>query len=37
MNTSIVVAMDRNCAIGKEGGMPWKLKKELNHFAKLTT
>lgn len=33
---AIVVAMDENRGIGKEGKLPWHLPSELIHFAKLT-
>ena len=33
---TIVVACDRNGAIGKEGGLPWRQSTDLQHFKRLT-
>lgn len=33
---SLVVAMDKNGLIGKEGGMPWYCPEDLSHFKQLT-
>ena len=33
---AIVVAMDRNHVIGREGGLPWHLPSDLRHFKRLT-
>lgn len=33
----IIVAVDQNLGIGKEGQLPWKLKKEMKYFAATTT
>ncbi|MCG3202701.1 MAG: Dihydrofolate reductase type 3 [Gammaproteobacteria bacterium] len=33
---AIVVAMDRNHVIGREGGLPWHLPGDLQHFKRLT-
>ncbi|XP_039296434.1 dihydrofolate reductase [Nilaparvata lugens] len=32
-----IVAMCSNRGIGQAGNLPWRLKKELSHFAKMTT
>jgi dihydrofolate reductase len=32
----IIVAMDENNGIGKDGDLPWRLKKEMQYFAKTT-
>jgi dihydrofolate reductase len=37
MKLSIVVAMDKNRVIGKEGNIPWNYPKDLEHFKSLTT
>lgn len=34
---SIVVAMDRNRGIGRDGGLPWKLSGDMRFFKELTT
>ena len=34
---SIIVAVDKNWVIGKQGGLPWKLPADLKHFQDLTT
>lgn len=36
MKISFVVAMGRNRAIGKEGGMPWHMPADLAHFKHIT-
>lgn len=36
MNFAIVVAMDKNRGIGKNGKLPWHISGELQHFAQLT-
>jgi dihydrofolate reductase len=33
---SLVVAMSRSGLIGREGGLPWKLPRDLKHFRRLT-
>lgn len=33
---SLIVAMDRNNAIGRAGGMPWHLPADLKHFKRVT-
>ncbi|HEY0220957.1 MAG TPA: dihydrofolate reductase [Candidatus Paceibacterota bacterium] len=35
-NISMVVAMDRNRVIGKEGRIPWRLKADMEHFVEVT-
>lgn len=37
MKITHVVAMDLNGGIGKDGGLPWKLKGELAHFRRVTS
>jgi dihydrofolate reductase len=37
MNVSIIVATDRNGAIGKAGKIPWGLQTDMAHFQKKTT
>jgi dihydrofolate reductase len=34
---SLIVAMDRNGLIGKDGALPWNIKSEMEHFTKITT
>lgn len=34
---SIVVAADRVMGIGKNGGLPWRLRKDMAFFAKITS
>ncbi|KAG0069919.1 dihydrofolate reductase [Linnemannia elongata] len=34
---SIVVAADRAMGIGKNGGLPWRLRKDMAFFAKITS
>ena len=36
MIVSLIVAMDRNRAIGKHGGLPWKIPAELEYFKDVT-
>lgn len=36
MIISIIVAMDRNGVIGKDGTLPWHLSSDLQHFKKIT-
>lgn len=36
MIISIIVAMDRNGVIGKDGSLPWHLSSDLQHFKKIT-
>lgn len=36
MKVSFVVAMSRAGVIGREGGLPWRLPRDLKHFRKLT-
>ena len=36
MQLSIIVAMDKNRAIGKDGILPWHLSADLQHFKKIT-
>lgn len=35
-NLSLVVAMDRNRLIGRDGDLPWRLPNDLKHFKQLT-
>ncbi len=35
-NISIIVAATENGVIGREGGLPWKLKEDMRHFVKTT-
>ena len=37
MNFSIIVAIDKNRGIGKDGDLPWSLPEDLKHFKKITT
>lgn len=36
-NISIIVAMDKNCVIGKDGKMPWCMPADLKRFRQITT
>ena len=36
MKVSLIAAMDRNCAIGKGGALPWHLPDDLKRFKALT-
>ena len=36
MNITLVAALAQNSVIGKEGGLPWSLPDDLQHFKKLT-
>lgn len=36
MILSIITAMDKNCLIGKENGLPWKIPADLQFFKKVT-
>ena len=36
MIVSLVLAMSENRVIGRDGGLPWHLPKDLQHFKKLT-
>lgn len=36
MKVSLIAAMDRNFAIGKDGGLPWHLPDDLKRFKALT-
>jgi dihydrofolate reductase len=36
MTVSIIVAMARNRAIGKDGDLPWRLSDDLKHFKRVT-
>lgn len=36
MIISLIVAMDRNGVIGKDGNLPWRLSSDLQHFRKIT-
>lgn len=33
---ALVAAMDLGCGIGRDGAMPWKLKRDMEHFRALT-
>ena len=36
MKVAMVMAMDRNRLIGKEGGLPWKISADLKYFKRVT-
>jgi len=36
MRVSLIVAMDRDAGIGKDGGLPWRLRDDLRRFKALT-
>ena len=36
MDVAMVMAMDRNRLIGKEGGLPWKISADLKYFKRIT-
>lgn len=36
MIISLIVAMDRNGVIGRDGSLPWRLSSDLKHFRKIT-
>lgn len=36
MIVSIVAALDENRVIGRDGGLPWRLPKDMQHFKRLT-
>jgi len=36
MVVSLIVAVSSNGVIGRDGGLPWRLSKDLKHFKKLT-
>ncbi|MDQ3040622.1 MAG: dihydrofolate reductase, partial [Pseudomonadota bacterium] len=36
MKVSLIAAMDRNFAIGKDGALPWHLPDDLKRFKALT-
>ncbi len=36
MSLSIIVAMDRNGLIGRDGDLPWRLSSDLKHFKQIT-
>ncbi len=36
MNVSLIVAMDRNRVIGRDGDLPWHLSSDLKRFKQLT-
>ena len=36
MIISLIVAMERNGVIGKDGNLPWRLSSDLQHFRKIT-
>lgn len=36
MNVSIIVARARNCVIGRENALPWRLPEDLKHFKATT-
>lgn len=36
MIISLIVAMDRNGVIGRDGELPWRLSSDLKHFKKIT-
>ena len=36
VNIALIVAMDQNRIIGRDGDLPWRLSNDLRHFKKLT-
>ena len=36
MKLSLIVAMDRNSVIGRNGDLPWRLSSDLKHFRQIT-
>ena len=36
MIISLIVAMDKNRVIGRDGGLPWRLSSDLRHFKEIT-
>jgi dihydrofolate reductase len=36
MRYSLIVAMSKNCVIGRAGGLPWRLSADLRRFKRLT-
>lgn len=37
MRLTLIVAATKNLGIGKDGALPWRLKKEMQYFARVTT
>jgi len=36
LRISMVMAMDKNCLIGKDGGLPWHISADLKYFKRIT-